>query len=401
MDMGHERMESETRESRRFHNPSRDLPYTRIVYGGTAASVEQMAAYGKSVQPAPSPYNIYWGEIHGHTELSDGNGTLDDYFTTGRDEAKLDFCAVTDHDHGGVGCEELYGAKWEATKTAVAKYHEEGTFVTLLGYERDSYPWYSNLCLYYRDGDAEMVRGREPGTLLRDELEALLARDDVIAIPHHTSDAGQGVNFTCIPPELATPLVEVYSKWGTSEFFGNPRPVQREARFGHWHDALESGARMGCVGGSDIHCPYPGLPHRSGNNLRYDAPGLVAVLATDLTREAVFEALRARRCYAAAGTRVAIDFRINDLVMGSEAALPAATPRRIHMRVEAPTPLATVCLVKNGQDYFVQHADGETDRFEMTFEDLHAERPTDYYYLRVTQTDELQAWSSPIWITAC
>jgi hypothetical protein len=45
-------------------------------------------------------YHIYWGEAHGHTRISDGKGTLDDYFTYARDVAKLDFAIVSDHDFG-------------------------------------------------------------------------------------------------------------------------------------------------------------------------------------------------------------------------------------------------------------------------------------------------------------
>ncbi len=42
-------------------------------------------------------YRIYWGDIHGHTRLSDGLGTLEEYYIYGRDMADLDFCATADH----------------------------------------------------------------------------------------------------------------------------------------------------------------------------------------------------------------------------------------------------------------------------------------------------------------
>lgn len=386
-------------DGRHFTHPSRDRAYTEIVYGGATVSPGELGEYIASCRPAPSPYRLFWGEIHGHTELSDGRGTLDDYFQAARDVAGLDFCAVTDHDHGGVGRPELWGDKWELTRQKVAEYHDPGRFVTLLAYERDSTPWYSNLCLYYRDAIGEMVRGAQDGEITRDELADLLARDDVITIPHHTTTLSQGVNFECIAPELMTPLMEVYSKWGTSEYFGNPRPTQHESPFGHWQDALELGARMGCVAGSDVHGPHPGLDHHVGGNLRYDEPGLVAVLAEELTREAIFDALRTRRCYGSAGARIEIDFRISGAFMGQEAAVPRGEPRRIYLQVAGDGPLQRVDTVKNARDYFVEHADGATDRYELTVDDYKAERDTDYYYVRVTRTDGRQAWSSPIWVT--
>lgn len=388
-------------DGRNFMHPSRRLEVTQKVYGGISADcVTLQKTTGQITEvekPAATPYKLYWGEIHGHTELSDGKGTLDDYFQTARDKAQLDFCAVTDHDHGGPGREELWGWKWDLTRQKVTEYHNPGLFVTLLAYERDSWPWYSNLCLYYRDGTGEMVRGKQDGEITREELAELLAREDIIVIPHHTADLGQGVNFECIAPELMAPLIEVYSKWGCSEYFGNPRPVRRESRGGHWQDALELGACMGCVAGSDVHNSYPGLRHSS---LEYDEPGLAAVLATDLTHEAVFDALKNRRCYGSSGDRIVIDFRIEDAVMGQEIELAAGARRRIYLHVKGQTLLSSVTVVKNSRDYFVDHTNGASDRYDLCVYDIKAERKTDYYYVRVTQQNGCQAWSSPIWVTA-
>lgn len=36
-----------------------------------------------------SRYRVVWGDLHGHTRLSDGKGSLDDYFRHARDVANL------------------------------------------------------------------------------------------------------------------------------------------------------------------------------------------------------------------------------------------------------------------------------------------------------------------------
>ena len=41
--------------------------------------------------------NTYYGQIHSHTNLSDGQGEIDEAYDYARDEAKVDFLAVTDH----------------------------------------------------------------------------------------------------------------------------------------------------------------------------------------------------------------------------------------------------------------------------------------------------------------
>lgn len=388
-------------QGRNYADPNRRRECIDLTYGGRGVNFRSFLGKAYEDWPTDNPYHIYWGEIHGHTELSDGEGSLDDYFQAARGLANLDFCAVTDHDHGGLGKQELFGDKWEHTQAKVEEYHDPGRFVTLLGYERDSWPFYSNLCVYYRYGRGEMIRGVRDGEITREELEKLLGREDVLAIPHHTADIGQGVNFDALPLGLMPTLTEIYSKWGTSECFGNPRPVAREGRGGHWRDALEAGALVGCVAGSDIHSPYPGMPVEgtSKASLRYREPGLVAVLAKELTREAVFDALKARRCYAASGARIVVDFRINGEVMGRSICVPKGTERMVHVFVEAESPIERLDVIKNSRNYFSYHIEGRKDSEKVRVVDLKSERDTDYYYVRVTQSDGRCAWSSPIWIT--
>ncbi|MDI6740114.1 MAG: hypothetical protein QME74_07100, partial [Candidatus Edwardsbacteria bacterium] len=52
----------------------------------------------------------YYGELHGHTNLSDGYGTVGHYFRYARDTSGLEFTAVTDHDYS------LDSTKWAAIK---------------------------------------------------------------------------------------------------------------------------------------------------------------------------------------------------------------------------------------------------------------------------------------------
>src|SRR5690606_27015830 len=42
---------------------------------------------------------LLWGDLHGHTNWSDGTGLPEDYFRYARDVAALDVVALTDHDH--------------------------------------------------------------------------------------------------------------------------------------------------------------------------------------------------------------------------------------------------------------------------------------------------------------
>ena len=63
---------SERKIARRFDEPYRSHTATDIVYSGKAGTMEALRAAEKQFYPAPSEYKVYFGELHGHTSLSDG-----------------------------------------------------------------------------------------------------------------------------------------------------------------------------------------------------------------------------------------------------------------------------------------------------------------------------------------
>lgn len=391
----------EVREARQFDSVSGKREYNEIVYGGKTVDISNLRKSIRKYYPPKSDYNLYYGEIHGHSNLSDGMPDIDTYFKRARDDAKVDFCVLTDHDHGGVPREELWGEKWEIIQQKVREYYEEGKFVTILGYERNSYPWYTNLVLYYKNDIGEMVRSEVDGEITKAELTALLKRDDIIAVPHTTEYLDAGCDFNSIPLELMTPLIEVYSRWGACEYYGNSNPCKVETKGGFWRDALERGAKMGCVAGSDDHQSYPGMKRPISEqhpHLRYEHPGITVVLAKDLTRESIFEAISKRRCYAVMGAKIEIDFRINGYVIGSEFKEDGEPERNIYINVNAEESIKTITLVKNGENVIDFNINGTAYKMEDLIYDYRGERKTDYYYLRVELIDGRKAWTSPIWI---
>jgi len=65
----------------------------------------------------------------------------------------------------------------------------------------------------------------------------------------------------------------------------------------------------------------------------HEGVGVTGVYATDLTREAIFEALRERRTYGTTGDRIIVDWRLDGHPMGSrpravDGLLPVARLRK-------------------------------------------------------------------------
>jgi len=388
----------ERKLARRYDTPYRSRIITDQVYQGAVPPeqrpeiVKNFYAYINKFYPEAPEYNIYFGELHGHSFLSDGRPDPDEYYRHLRDVAKFDFGTLTDHTHGGVGKDTLLGEKFELLRDAAIKYNDPGKFSTILAYEIECYPYYNNMVVYHRNFSDPVIASKVLGDFTATEMKAMLAREDLIAIPHDTYHLEAGSDLSTIPEELFTPLIQLYSRGNSAEYLGNPQfdwfdTMQCEGGF--WHDALKRGARMGCIGASDDHGLTNGMVNEQIPGLgKY--PGITGVLAKENTTEAIFEAIKARRCYCFMGGRIHMDFRINGHYMGEE--FTSGEDRSIYFKVQADGDIDHIALIKNCREYMM------TKKSEYLMLDYKQEQPTDFYYLRVHLKDGRVGWTSPIWI---
>lgn len=416
----------EKKVARSIDMPGRSINFTDMVYSGKSSDPDALEkkvfASERDFYPPPPKYQLYCGDMHGHTTISDAfdYADVDTYFRSIRDIAKLDFGALSDHDHGGVGKAELWkDGKWELIQEKVREYYQPGKFTTLLAYERDSYPYYNNLVVYYRGGNGEMLRGVHDGEITGEELRKWLRRDDLLIVPHDSYSLSAGCDFLTMPEDLFTPLLEIYSCSDCAEYFDHPLHKGSWVRGGAWQDALKRGAKMGVIGNSDDHTGTPGQDHTDEahpyqnrnavwtkgkgretifDDLNVPYPycyrGVTGVWAAENSREAIFDALRARRCYAFMGNqRISLDFRINGHYMGEEFTLPPGEEKRIWIDMRCPEKIERVTLVKNCQDHVILYGNGTQVLF-----DYKQETECDCYYVRGITEEGRYCWSSPIWI---
>ena len=89
---------------------------------------------------------IYFGDIHWHSELSDGHMTLESIYKNAIEDNYLDFAACTDHGFLLPILKPflllriaknwiLYKNSWQHIKDMAIKYYEPGKFTTMLGFE--------------------------------------------------------------------------------------------------------------------------------------------------------------------------------------------------------------------------------------------------------------------------
>jgi len=363
----------------------------------------------------PTSPGVLWGMIHGHTEISDGAGTLHDYFAYMRDACGLDFGAPGDHDH----LWETTDAMHALTQRAAAEHDEPGRFTVFLGYEWAK--WRQNgdgdRNVYYLHDHRPMYRSDDGHYPTPGDLFSALKNETAIIIPHHSANWGNHCDWKDHDTEKER-LVEIYSRWGNSErgqAEGNPFPITKGATTLSWEvpdgfvqRALALGWRVGFTAGGDDHYGHPGddMP-----GYKYPA-GLLAVWAEENTREAIWRALWNRQCYGTTGARMLLDVRVDGRPMGSELRLSEhpdlAARRTLAVRVHGTDRLRAVEIVRNNREVETREADGADLVFEWTDTAAlsevnlpaapHCPTPFTFYYVRVTQADGQMAWASPVWI---
>ena len=110
--------------------------------------------------------------------------------------------------------------------------------------------------------------------------------------------------------------------------------------------------------------------------------------------------MKARHTYGTSGARIILTFHCNGEPMGSVLQLGEGQEPAFTVEVGGAGELSEVAIIRqDGSEWtepFQQTVEG-TDRWSGTWRDEGAVG-TGIYYLRVTQADGEQAWTSPVWI---
>ena len=242
---------------------------------------------------ASAPLRRYWADLHGQSGETIGMGSAEAYFRYARDKAFIDMVGHQGNDF------QITDAFWVKLNQLTKEFDAPGRFVCLPGYE-----WSGNTGM---GGDRNIFFRREGRPIRRsshilvegqtstdaiytaDELFRALAGEDAVVIAHV---GGRYADLKYAHDGKLETTVEVHSTWGTFEWL--------------LHDAFEKGYRVGVVCHSDDHKGRPGAT-KPGASTFGAIGGLSCYFMPELTRDALFEALRKRRHYGTTGTRLFLD----------------------------------------------------------------------------------------------
>lgn len=266
-----------------------DLELSVAIKGAEVARANPMRVV------ATAPVRRYWGDLHGQSGETIGMGSAEAYFRYARDAAFVDIVGHQGNDF------QITDAFWRKLNQLTAEFDKPGKFVCVPGYE-----WSGNTGM---GGDRNIFYRRESQPIRRsshilvagetetstkaiytaDELFKALGAEDCRVIAHV---GGRYADLKYAHDGRIERSVEVHSSWGTFEWL--------------LHDAFENGFRVGIVCHSDDHKGRPGAT-RPGASTFGAVGGLTCYFMSELTRDALFEALRTRKHYGTTGPRIFLD----------------------------------------------------------------------------------------------
>ena len=355
-------------------------------------------------------FRRYFGQLHSHTQYSDGAGSLDsalDYVKNLPEIANVDFVAFTDHsnyfDKSGAANPEgaLYDMSlateysqetWKSYKDAVAAFNaaNAGKMVAIAGFE-----------MTWSGGPGHINTFNTPGIVSRNNT----------TLNNKTKDAGLQAYYKLLSQKEGANSISQFNHPGTT--FGN------FVDFAYWDAVVDTRMYMVEVGNGEGQIGaggyYPSYEqyimaldkgwHVAPTNNQDNHKGRWGnandardvILTDDFTEDGIYAALRARRMYATEDKNLELDYTVNGNMMGSIIDVPEKLKFEISFNDPDRTDsIAKVELVVNsGKVAYTWNsaADLAKGSVSVTLDPAYT-----YYFVRVTEGDGDLAVTAPVWV---
>ena len=392
-------------------------PAADMTDGRTNVTVTVTRADGKTASfswfftVGQAQYQLYFGQLHSHTQYSDGAGSLDaalDYVKNLPESANVQFVAFTDHsnyfDTTGAANPEgaLYDMSlasassqetWNSYRSSVAAFNEAnaGSLVALAGFE-----------MTWSGGPGHINTFNTPGIVSRNNSTlnnktdyagmrayyALLSQqegaDSLSQFNHPGNTFGTFDDFAFWDPVIDSRMYMVEAGNGEGQIGAGGYYPSYE----YYTMALDKGWHLAPTNNQDNH------KGRWGN--ANDARDVI--LTDDFSEQGIYDALRAMRMYATEDKNLEIGYTVNGMLLGSSL---TEVPEKLNIHVTVNDPDASdsiskvEVIVNSGKTAYTWD-----DPAVLATGDLSVTLDPDYsyYYIRVTQGDGDLAVTAPVWV---
>ena len=356
-------------------------------------------------------FQRYFGQLHSHTQYSDGAGSLDSalaYVKALPDNANVDFVAFTDHSN-------YFDSKNNPNV-------EAALYDTSLVKDSDpSHSWatYKNTVAAFNAANAgkmvaiagfEMTWSGGPGHINTFNTPGIVSRNNT-TLNNKTKDAGLQAYYKLLSQKEGANSISQFNHPGTT--FGN------FIDFGYWDAVVDTRMYMVEVGNGEGQIGaggyYPSYEqyimaldkgwHVAPTNNQDNHKGRWGnandardvILTDDFTEDGIYAALRARRMYATEDKNLEIDYTVNGNMMGSI----IDVPEKLNFEISFNDPdrtdsIAKVELVVNsGKVAYTWNSAADLANGSVSVE-LAPEYT--YYFVRVTEGDGDLAVTAPVWV---
>ena len=355
-------------------------------------------------------YQLYFGQLHSHTQYSDGSGTLDsalDYVKNLPESANVQFVAFTDHSNyfdttsaanpeGALYDTSLATAysqqRWKEYKDKIADFNNAQTGVIAIG-------------------GFEMTWAGGPGHINTFNTPGIVSRNNS-TLNNKTNDAGIKAYYELLSrPEGSSSISQLNHPGTTFGTFSD---------FAYWDGVIDSRIYMVEVGNGEGQIGAGGyFPSYEYYIMALDKGWHVAptnnqdnhkgkwgnandardVIITDnFTEEGIYEAIRERRMYATEDKNLELGYTVNGSMMGS---ILSEVPSALDFEISVSDPdktdsIAKVEIIANSGR--VVHTWSSAAELASGTLSLTLDPNYSYYFVRVTEADGDLAVTSPVWV---
>ena len=362
---------------------------------GTEEQIGEVCTFTYQAPVTLDGYQLYFGQLHAHTNISDGAGSVTEAFQHASQVDNLDFLAVTDHsnsfDNESDASVDLgtdltnVSNEWKEGHQA-AKDATTDDFVGIYGFEMTWSDGFGHINTFNTPGFESRSNsefGNKSGSTegYQNYYEKLVEVGSSLSQFNHPGTTfGDFQDFAFYDPQVdqRITLIEVGNgegAIGSSGYFPS---------YEYYTRALDKGWHVAPTNNQDNHKGNWG----DSNTARS------VVLASNLTEEAIYDAIRNYRVYATEDNDLSILYALNGNAMGSILSKQDAV--EITAQIIDPTDTADMkveVIVNGGLVIGTQTVTGGSGTVTFHFDS----NEYSYYYLRITQADQNIAVTAPVW----